>query len=147
MTASAASGVLCYFNSIKVQLKRTHRRGTCRDDSFQFHKGTIKALGLLNYREYRICNFNSIKVQLKRRLLRSAAGGATLFQFHKGTIKARHFVLRRKRFHVDFNSIKVQLKQMATDNPTLPALFQFHKGTIKARKVLFLASRMVISIP
>ena len=54
-----------YFNSIKVQLKRTRavQTGCC------------------------LVHFNSIKVQLKRFFDRQSEN-AKLFQFHKGTIKA-----------------------------------------------------------
>ena len=54
-----------YFNSIKVQLKRTSskKQGTSLP-VFQFHKGTIKAL--MNKPKHKnLPDFNSIKVQLK----------------------------------------------------------------------------------
>ena len=52
---------------------------------FQFHKGTIKTLMVLNNQYYNN-SFNSIKVRLK--LYDFCLGRKLpLFQFHKGTIK------------------------------------------------------------
>ena len=53
-----------YFNSIKVQLKRTNRLKTKFIKLFQFHKGTIKTLPWVMLL-LMVMDFNSIKVQLK----------------------------------------------------------------------------------
>ena len=53
------------FNSIKVQLKRIDEPANDHIYLFQFHKGTIKALGMQED-SLKGMNFNSIKVQLKQ---------------------------------------------------------------------------------
>ena len=53
------------FNSIKVQLELIDRSFVPRFELFQFHKGTIRTVKLIDS----VCwlsNFNSIKVQLER---------------------------------------------------------------------------------
>ena len=95
------------FNSIKVQLKLESVLNTFRKKLFQFHKGTIKTVRLINPLSL-VLHFNSIKVQLKLDKLCTFAN-AIRFQFHKGTIKTCSL---RRRFLVY--------------HP-----FQFHKGTIK----------------
>ena len=55
-----------YFNSIKVQLRRTVAILALVIWKFQFHKGTIKTLAG-----------------------EQSVGGNALFQFHKGTIKTK----------------------------------------------------------
>ena len=76
--------------------------------TFQFHKGTIKAI-TLSFESFSYSDFNSIKVQLKLRWPPCASPSPPQFQFHKGTIKAQ--VLRPyARVYEYFNSIKVQLK-------------------------------------
>ena len=77
---------MIYFNSIKVQLKRTQPQFVVAPSTFQFHKGTIKA---------GTCAFFQCP---PRR-----------FQFHKGTIKAPSDVQDYANY-LNFNSIKVQLK-------------------------------------
>ena len=96
-----------YFNSIKVRLNHFLTNGVYLPYSFQFHKGTIKPLGLVITIVF-LSNFNSIKVRLnlsQKRYTRDMS----LFQFHKGTIKP---ILPLLSFYKAY-------------------LFQFHKGTIK----------------
>ena len=54
---------------------------------FQFHKGTIKPLSMLQ-RTCRFTHFNSIKVRLNRGSIDDFCP-YYLFQFHKGTIKPK----------------------------------------------------------
>ena len=87
MICSVIILILCYFNSIKVQLELVlYALGLIAAYLFQFHKGTIRTWsGTVN----------------DDKLL--------IFQFHKGTIRTSRFFL----FVVDFdyfNSIKVQLE-------------------------------------
>ena len=118
------------FNSIKVQLKHGQVFAISDGISFQFHKGTIKALGgsLLAHGfgyfnsikvqlkpSFRIfCNiqyryFNSIKVQLKRLSVSVASSPNFNFNSIKVQLK-RPVALHAIAFITDFNSIKVQLK-------------------------------------
>ena len=74
---------------------------------FQFHKGTIKTV-LLIQMLLLFLHFNSIKVRLKR----MAAGifyEYVQFQFHKGTIKTKSLSCLCES-PCYFNSIKVRLK-------------------------------------
>ena len=64
MVVSAILLTLIRFNSIKVRLKRALRSKGLQRDSFQFHKGPIKARRLLYLLLISAC-FNSIKVRLK----------------------------------------------------------------------------------
>ena len=90
--------------------------------------------------------FNSIKVRLKLTNCFQGIDPTLLFQFHKGTIKTVLFHLAALMC-LDFNSIKVRLKQLASEFQKIKFAFQFHKGTIKTNHLLFLCSRLHISIP
>ena len=100
--------------------------------TFQFHKGTIKAILLLLRWLVLLLHFNSIKVQLKLTALDIRQQFIDQFQFHKGTIKAALLLLRLSGLR-HFNSIKVQLKRFCISACDMDrSTFQFHKGTIKA---------------
>ena len=77
---------ICYFNSIKVQLKQSLSKCAVSVGIFQFHKGTIKTIMYI-FAVFLRPYFNSIKVQLKRYEVYEGDSCFVLFQFHKGTIK------------------------------------------------------------
>ena len=75
---------------------------------FQFHKGTIRTLKLVNFCNFFI-KFQFHKGTIRTKLGRRQAGLSTAFQFHKGTIRT-HYRVRIPASLNNFNSIKVRLE-------------------------------------
>ena len=76
----------CYFNSIKVQLKRVAKATAKNYALFQFHKGTIKTKDEVKKRITE-CSFQFHKGTIKTYDYFNFIELLVLFQFHKGTIK------------------------------------------------------------
>ena len=106
------------FNSIKVQLEPVTKRYVESHLRFQFHKGTIRTVRLID------------RFFVPR-----------LFQFHKGTIRTSAPIFY-VRCGSNFNSIKVQLEHLTHRHMFTAQVFQFHKGTIRTCR----AAKLLMSL-
>ena len=77
---------LLHFNSIKVRLEHLFISPFQHTLIFQFHKGTIRTLGVFLVSIHSLSYFNSIKVRLEL-IVDYIYHELPQFQFHKGTIR------------------------------------------------------------